>query len=351
MKRAYPLLGLKSVGGRGQAVTIEDLVARVPGFVNELSMALEQGAGLAEIEARVVEFVNQIGSLIMQELVEQVREPVQDNRVWVAGEEAVFDGYRNLRFRNRFGQITQKRRRCYRYVGKPGGYYPLDERLGLDKCGGFSPLMSLLQSMFGSSRPFGESSRLLSCALGFAVSSTAVQWNTEHTGALLSDEPHRSIPQDRRGGDWQRMIVQMDSTTSPQIHQEQGITGRKALEQPTEWKQCHIGIIQRFRRGRLRDEWTVARYGTLEAFGLHLGRTALQLGLEGTRQIVFLSDGLAANWQICLDHFPDALQILDFYHASEHLTAFCSLHQDGSKGDSRFKRWCPMLLDGEGSAG
>lgn len=67
----------------------------------------------------------------------------------------------------------------------------------------------------------------------------------------------------------------------------------------------------------MQREWSVARYGTLEAFGPHLGRTALAMGLEQAKQLVFLSDGLAANWQICMDHFPDALRILDFYHASE----------------------------------
>ncbi len=102
------------------------LGSRGIGVVNELAEAVESGAGLREIEVRVLRFVNEIGSLLMQEVADQVREPVQENRVWVEGTEAVFDGYRNLRFGNRFGQTTTKRRRCYRYVGKPGGYYPLE---------------------------------------------------------------------------------------------------------------------------------------------------------------------------------------------------------------------------------
>jgi hypothetical protein len=100
-------------------------------------------------------------------------------------------------------------------------------------------------------------------------------------------------------------------------------------------------------RGKVEKEWTVARYGSMEAFGLHLGRAGLAMGVEKAKRLVFLSDGLRANWQICLDHFPGALQILDFYHASEHLAEFCNLYRKQEKGQRRYEQWYPMLLDGE----
>jgi hypothetical protein len=142
------------------------------------------------------------------------------------------------------------------------------------------------------------------------------------------------------------MLVQMDSTTSPQIHQEEGIEGRESLKQPTEWKMCHIGNIQRLQKGKLVEEWTVARYRRMEAFGLHLGRTALALGQENAAKVVFLSDGLLPNWQICYDHFPGALHILDFYHAAEHVGHFCSLFSDPEKGEQNAAKWRQDLRDG-----
>jgi hypothetical protein len=110
---------------------------------------------------------------------------------------------------------------------------------------------------------------------------------------------------------------------------------------------CHLGVLQRRTDGKVEQEWTVGRYGTLEAFGIHLGRTGLALGLEKTQRLVFLSDGLAANWQICLNHFPEAVQILDFYHASEHLGEFCHLYRNAHKGTARYAGWVQMLLEGE----
>ena len=162
---------------------IEEMVLRAAEIVNDLAQAIEdRGIGLKEVEERILEYVNQIGGLMVQEVVDRVAEPLVENRVYVEGEEAVYDGSRNLRFRNRFGGVTVRRRRCYKFLRKRGGYYPLDEKLGVDKCGGFSPLLTFLQVLFGASRPFEESSVLISKALGFGVSATAVQWNTENAG-------------------------------------------------------------------------------------------------------------------------------------------------------------------------
>lgn len=54
---------------------------------------------LKEVEERILEFVNRIGDLMVQEVLEGVSEPFSDNRVWVGNQEAVFDAKRPLRFR------------------------------------------------------------------------------------------------------------------------------------------------------------------------------------------------------------------------------------------------------------
>ncbi len=327
---------------------LREFVAQSSEIVNELSRAIEnREIGLKEVEERILQYINRIGNLMVQEVLEEVSEPFSENRVWVDGEEAVFDQVRTLRFLNRFGGVTERKRRCYKYLRRKGGYYPLDEQLGIDKCGGFSPFLTFLQVLFGSTRPFEESAELLSKALGFAVSSTAVQWNTEHAGEQLVDDPYRVIDKSWRMKGSEEVIVQMDSTTSPQIQPMEGVRGRESLKAPTEWKMCHVGTVQRLAGGKVQKERTVARYGTMEAFGLHLGRTGLAMGVEKAKRLVFLSDGLRANWQICLDHFPGALQILDFYHASEHLGQFCNLYKNLEKGQQRYGEWYQMLLEGE----
>lgn len=331
-------------------MNVTELARQSTELIEQLADAIEQqGLGLKEVEERIQQYLNRLGALMVQEVVNGVAEPISENRVWVAGEEARFEQRRPLRFRNRFGGQTVRVRRCYRYRGRPGGYCPLDEKLGLDRCGGgFSPLLTYLQVLFGASRPFDESAQLLSAALGFPLSATALQWNTEAAGESLDDEPYRRIPPGWQSRPCARLLVEMDSTTSPQIQSLEGVSGRASLKAPTEYKMAHVGTLQRCTsEGKVLAEWSVARYEPMAAFGQHLGRAGLRMGVEKAGQVVFLSDGLPANWQICMDHFPGATEILDFYHAAEHLGEFCRLYKEEAKGQARFIRWRPMLKEGE----
>jgi len=92
---------------------------------------------------------------MIDEVVMKVKEPTVENRVAVNWEVTTYHKMRDLRFINRFGGQTVRLRRCYRYKNQEGGYYPLDEKLGLGLCAGwFSPLLSYLQACYGSSDAF-----------------------------------------------------------------------------------------------------------------------------------------------------------------------------------------------------
>lgn len=131
---------------------------------------------------------------------------------------------------------------------RKGGYYPLDERLGVNKCGGFSPFMTFLQVLFGATRPFEESAELLSKALGFSISSTAVQWNTEHAGGQLADDPYGVI---------EELIVEMDSTTSPQIQLRksgEGVDGGPIRDHGCLWA-ASGAVLRSVQEYRKRTAW------------------------------------------------------------------------------------------------
>ena len=93
-------------------------------------------------------------------------------------------------------------------------------------------MMTYLQSLFGACESFERSEELLSSSIGFKVSATAIQRNTEATGARIEDMPYRMIAEEKRNQDSDLMVVEIDGTMSPQIHEEQGITGRESLKQP-----------------------------------------------------------------------------------------------------------------------
>jgi hypothetical protein len=302
---------------------------------------------LKQTEERIVEYVNRIGQILLNEVIKGISEPVRENRVMVNGEEAVFDGERNLRFLNRFGGETVRLRRCYKYVNKEGGWYPLDEKLGTNYAGRFSPLMTYLQALFGASESYERSEELLSESIGFHVSATAIQRNTEMTGARIDGSPYRIIPGEKREEGCEMMVVAIDGTMSPQIREKEGVLGRKSLREPTEYKECNLLVVEKHTGGECRDRWVGGCYGKRTVFEEYVRRSGLALGQMKAREVVFLADGAKTNWEIQRTNFPEAIRILDYYHASEHLAVFCGLLPGAGAQQRAYKSWGAMLLAGE----
>jgi hypothetical protein len=63
----------------------------------------------------------------------------------------------------------------------------------------------------------------------------------------------------------------------------------------------------------------VARRTAKGGFGWLLYHLALEGGLEQAKQVVVLGDGAPWIWNLAAEHFPAAVQIVDLYHAKEHV--------------------------------
>ena len=328
--------------------TINDFLPLAGILVKELSEQINLGnIGLIEIEEKIVEFINQIGHLLLKDVVERIREPVIENHIMVDGKNAFYRNMQNLRFRNRFGQEIIRNRRAYSVEGQSKGYYPFDEKIGMDKCWKYSPLMTFLQSLFGGCEPYSPASKKLSKALGFNISSTAIQNNTELTGSRLEHHPFKVIPENKQNEECNVMVVEIDGTMSPQITQKEGITGRESLKLPTEYKECNIIAVQKYKNDKKIDEWIGAQYGPRKIFDNYAHQVGLRMGQLKTEETVFIADGAKHNWEIQLDNFPGSTCILDFYHATEHLSTFCELFKNKKNGRKKYDIWYKMLYDGE----
>ena len=315
-------------------------------LVNELSEHINAGTkSLFEVEKEIVAFINKIGDLLLTEVVEQVQEPTLENTVWVEGKQAIYKQMENLLIRNRFGTDIVRKRRGYYIPEERSGYYPLDEKLGMDLCGRYSPLMSYLLSFFGSCEAYSPAGKKLSAALGFGVSSTAVQNNTEKTGNRLDHHPFGSIPDKKQSEPCDLMIVEIDGTMSPRIREEEGISGRESLKQPTEYKECNVIAIEKSRKGAV-DRWVGAQYGNRAGFERYVGHTGIKMGQLQANRVAFIADGAKHNWDIQLTTFPGSVGILDYYHALEHLGDFCDLYTKRQVGKQAYARWRTMLYEG-----
>ena len=71
-----------------------------------------------------------------------------------------------------------------------------------------------------------------------------------------------------------------------------------------------------------RDEASTTYLGSIQTaceFGRALYTEAYRRGWGRARHRVVLADGQHYNWSIAQEHFPRAVQIVDLYHAREHV--------------------------------
>ena len=325
----------------------EELIAVAEGLVKELQGRMNSGRmGLQDAEAKILEMVNWIGDAMVQEVVAGLEEPTCANQITVGGEVAVFERVRNLRFINRFGEEVVHARRCYRYRDRSGGVAPLDVKLGIDGCFGFSPLLTFLICMLGADESYARAAQKLEAVLGFKVCSTAVQRTTEKTGERIPDDPTALIGEQRQRQPCSLMVVEVDGTTSPQITEQEGVTGRAGLRAPTCYKECNLVVIEKHGGDKVVDRWTGARYGPRHEFAAYAEQAGLRMGFLEAPQTVFLADGAHHNWELQQTHFPGAIPILDYYHAAQHLAAFCNL-LPATLCTSHRERWSTMMYEGE----
>jgi hypothetical protein len=69
-----------------------------------------------------------------------------------------------------------------------------------------------------------------------------------------------------------------------------------------------------------------------EHFGKKLYVLALRCGLRSAGVVIFIGDGARWIWKLVSYHFPEAIQIVDFYHATERLWSLSwAIYGEGTK--------------------
>ena len=89
------------------------------------------------------------------------------------------------------------------------------------------------------------------------------------------------------------------------------------------WREMKVGVVRaEFADGR---EQMASRYishlGDAATFGKHWEALALSCGSLKAQCLSVLGDGASWIWNLASKCFPKAVQILDFYHASEYVAA------------------------------
>jgi hypothetical protein len=105
---------------------------------------------------------------------------------------------------------------------------------------------------------------------------------------------------------------------------------KKTLKNRVEWHEQKIGVFYRHEQsapGELAEKVGVCGQEPPLELSRRLHWEAQRHGLNRARQLLALGDGADWIWNTVADRWPAAQQLLDFYHASQHLWSLGEVHR------------------------
>ena len=253
-----------------------------------------------------------------------------------SGHQATFIDYRTKHLQTILGQV-QVRRAYYSCAECPPesgrGVIPKDQEL--DVVGtSFSPGMRRLMARVGAQEPFDAARQDLGELAGVVVPTKAVERISEAVGVAAEAANQAEGAALRTGTGLPiaaaaRLYVEMDGTGVPVVPKEtQGRVG-KAADGKAKTREAKLGCV--FTQTSfdaegwpVRDPDSTTYVGaieTVEEFGPRLHAEAVRRGLKRATTVIVLGDGAPWIWHRADEDFPGAVQIVDLYHAREHLAA------------------------------
>jgi hypothetical protein len=213
------------------------------------------------------------------------------------------------------------------------GQFPMDAELDIAHTE-VSPGVRRMQAMVGQEVSFDHGRQQMQLLADLEVTTKAVERNAEAIGEDIfkceQEEIQRAMQLDLPivvGEPIPILYVQMDGTGVPVTSAEtQGRTG-KIAGQPALTREVKLGCsftqTTWDKEGYpIRDPDSTTYTGaieTAEEFGKRIYLEAWKRGWSRAEKKVVMGDGAEWIWNIADQHFPGAVQIVDLYHARQHL--------------------------------
>jgi hypothetical protein len=241
------------------------------------------------------------------------------------------------------------------------GQFPADLELDIENTE-FSPGVRRMQAVVGQEAPFNHGRQQMKLLAGLEVTTKAVERTAEAIGADIAADEQCEIRQAVQldlpvifGDPIPILYVQMDGTAVPVVKKETEGRKGKTDGQPAHTREVKLGCI--FTQTRwdqegyaIRDLDSTTYTGaieTAEEFGKRIYVEAWKRGWSRAQKKVVMGDGAEWIWNLADQHFPGAVQIVDLYHARQHLWELARKLHPNQEGNQ--KAWIKVhqkrLLD------
>jgi hypothetical protein len=228
------------------------------------------------------------------------------------------------------GRIDYQRA-YYRCATCHQGTYPLDERLGL-RPGQLSAELENLAAMTGAQLTFRQGSDLFERLTLVGISPQSMDTATQ---ALGGERQALEAEWLATSQDSAALLQQERETTAPQrLYGTLDATKVRTLERRDEtdegWRDLKVGAwftTESVPPAHPDDDWKVQAHDITyfcdiqpaETFGDLLWATGFQRRAPVAQELIFLGDGAAWIWNLVDHHYPQAVQIVDWFHAAQYL--------------------------------
>jgi hypothetical protein len=213
------------------------------------------------------------------------------------------------------------------------GQFPADVELDIENTE-FSPGVRRMQAVVGQGAPFDHGRQQMKLLADLEVTTKAVERTAEAIGENIAareqEEIQRAVQLDLPmviGQPVPILYVQMDGTGVPVVKKETVGRQGKTDGSPAHTREVKLGCV--FSQSRwdqegypIRDPDSTTYTGaieTAEEFGKRIYLEAWKRGWSDAEKKVVMGDGAEWIWNLADQHFPGAIQIVDLYHARQHL--------------------------------
>jgi hypothetical protein len=213
------------------------------------------------------------------------------------------------------------------------GQFPVDRLLDVEDrdC---SPGVRRMQALVGQDSPFDHGREQMKILAGLEVTAKSVERTAEAIGADIAQTEQNEIRKIVQldlpiivGDPIPILYVQMDGTGVPVVKKETEGRKGKTDGQPAHTREAKLGCV--FTQTSwdkdgyaIRDPDSTTYTGAIETaedFGKRLYREAWNRGWSRAEKKVVMADGAEWIWNLADVHFAGAVQIVDLYHARQHL--------------------------------
>jgi hypothetical protein len=198
----------------------------------------------------------------------------------------------------------------------------------------FSPGVRRMLALVGEEAPFRRGREQMKVLADLEVTAKAVERTAEAIGADIGQRQQRGMQRAQRwngpeisGEPIPILYVQMDGTGVPVVKKETLGRQGKTEGQPAHTREVKLGCV--FTQTTwdaegyaLRDPDSTTYTGAIESaeeFGWRIYAEADRRGWSRAQKKVVMGDGAEWIWNLAAEHFSGATQIVDLYHAREHL--------------------------------